>query len=98
MTHVTQILYQIEHGEDRVSFVARECRNNAELCAEVERLLENQATSRFLENPPQALVNTQDFHPIREGEGSQVGPYRLMEQIGEGGFGLVFVADQHHHR
>ena len=26
--------------------------------------------------------------------GSMVGPYRLMEQIGEGGFGLVFVAQQ----
>ncbi|MEZ6079731.1 MAG: hypothetical protein R3C56_29895 [Pirellulaceae bacterium] len=26
--------------------------------------------------------------------GSLIGPYRLMEQIGEGGFGLVYVAQQ----
>ena len=26
--------------------------------------------------------------------GTMIGPYKLMEQIGEGGFGLVFVADQ----
>ena len=32
--------------------------------------------------------------PIVEGPGTVIGPYRLMEQIGEGGFGLVFVAQQ----
>ncbi len=41
---------------------------------------------------------TTDFvpHPIAapEAPGAVIGPYRLMEQIGEGGFGLVFVAQQ----
>ena len=32
--------------------------------------------------------------PIAEGPGTVVGPYKLMEQIGEGGFGYVFVAEQ----
>jgi serine/threonine protein kinase len=27
--------------------------------------------------------------------GAQVGPYKLLEQIGEGGFGMVFMAEQH---
>src|SRR5258708_25713917 len=34
--------------------------------------------------------------PIREHPGTVVGPYKLMEQIGEGGMGLVFVAEQQH--
>ena len=32
-----------------------------------------------------------DHAPIAERVGSKIGPYRLMEQIAEGGFGLVFV-------
>jgi hypothetical protein len=31
---------------------------------------------------------------VAEGVGSSVGPYRLMEQVGEGGMGHVFVAEQ----
>lgn len=31
---------------------------------------------------------------VAERVGSSVGPYRLMEQVGEGGMGLVFVAEQ----
>src|SRR4029079_16405003 len=40
--------------------------------------------------PPIVIVQ-----PLLERLGSRIGPYKLMEQIGEGGFGLVFVAEQH---
>jgi len=32
--------------------------------------------------------------PLREGPGTRIGPYKLLQQIGEGGFGSVFMAEQ----
>src|SRR5262249_43569791 len=40
--------------------------------------------------------STEDYAPITEGPGTVIDTYRLMEIIGEGGFGLVFVAEQQH--
>src|SRR5262249_30530094 len=31
---------------------------------------------------------------LREGPGAVIGPYKLLEQIGEGGFGVVYMAEQ----
>jgi len=46
--------------------------------------------------PEPALGATVDIPTIAEGPGTVIGSYKLMEQIGEGGFGLVFVAEQMH--
>ena len=37
---------------------------------------------------------TEDYEQISERPGTVIGPYKLMEQIGEGGMGLVFVSEQ----
>src|SRR5204862_4489320 len=49
----------------------------------------------FLEASPVARGATVEA-PCTERPGSDIGPYKLMEQIGEGGMGLVFVAEQQH--
>src|SRR5262249_23585047 len=32
--------------------------------------------------------------PLTEGPGTKIGPYKLLQQIGEGGFGVVYMAEQ----
>src|SRR5947209_14444693 len=32
--------------------------------------------------------------PLTEGPGSRIGPYKLLQQIGEGGMGVVYMAEQ----
>ena len=47
----------------------------------------------FLESPADALAGTLD-EPNREVPGTMIGPYKLLQQIGEGGMGTVFMAEQ----
>src|SRR5207247_6835872 len=37
---------------------------------------------------------TADYEPIAEGPGLVIGSYKLLQQIGEGGMGVVYMAEQ----
>ena len=76
------------------AFLDRTCEGDAALRAEVEKLLRVRLEmGSFQEAPRPVPVRTVD-EPLTERPGTVIGPYKLMEQIGEGGFGQVFVAEQ----
>jgi serine/threonine protein kinase/tetratricopeptide (TPR) repeat protein len=79
---------------ERAAFLDQACAGDPELRPRIERLLarHHQGGDVFDSSSPWALA-TND-HPIAEGPGTVIGPYKLMEQIGEGGMGIVYVADQ----
>src|SRR5262245_10552933 len=86
---------RIDGVEARAIFIKQACGGDPAVIERVKALLEAyERDSQFMQSPDYGPAITADYAPIAERAGSRVGPYRLMEQIGEGGFGLVFVAEQ----
>ena len=71
------------------------CGQDQVLRQRVEELLDAHGRAvSFLESPPADLAVTIDNRPITEQPGAVIGAYKLLQQIGEGGMGVVFMAEQ----
>src|SRR5678809_91094 len=82
--------------EQRAEFVARSCADDPELHSKVKLLLAAhvQADEAFLSPPAMHLAQDPRGADIAQSPGQRVGRYTLLERIGEGGFGTVFLAEQ----
>lgn len=86
---------ELENPAERTAFLAQACADNSGLRQRVEKLLSaHQQASSFLSTPavdPDATVESGSADtPIEE----RIGPYRIVREIGEGGFGSVYLAEQ----
>jgi serine/threonine protein kinase/Flp pilus assembly protein TadD len=87
---------QIASAAERDVYLDAACAGDGALRQRVEHLLQLRPQAEgFLESPATAAGAVVD-EPLSERPGTIIGPYKLMEQIGEGGMGLVFVAEQQH--
>jgi len=84
---------ELSSPEARAAFLDRECGNDAALRGRVEKLLKSHTgAGSFLHN---SFPVTTD-KPLVERPGTIIGAYKLLQQIGEGGMGVVYMAEQEH--
>jgi serine/threonine protein kinase/WD40 repeat protein len=74
---------------EQLAFLDQVCANQPELRERIERLLRSH---RHEDSFLQPEVTTDE--PAAERPGTVIGPYKLIEQVGEGGMGTVWMAQQ----
>src|SRR5437879_4818264 len=85
---------------ERAAFLDRECSGDVELRQRVESLLQaHERSGEFLNRPPaeqpaKIFVITTSMIAVTEKAGDRIGRYKLLQQIGEGGCGVVYMAEQ----
>jgi serine/threonine protein kinase/Tfp pilus assembly protein PilF/sugar lactone lactonase YvrE len=87
---------EIASATERARFLDTACAGNRLLRAEVQALLDAHDKPQALVDAPLPGLLAAAEDAVTERPGTVIGPYKMLQQIGEGGMGTVFMAEQTH--
>ena len=91
---IFNIARRIDVCDARSEYLDQVCGSDSEVRSRIVALLEiYEREQTFLESPLNVANAAVDL-PAPECIGTQVGPYKLLEEIGQGGMGVVYMAEQ----
>jgi hypothetical protein len=76
------------------AFLDEQCGDDQNLRGQVERLLNAHEDIGSFMGQPAAEPSPTIERPVTERPGIQIGPYKLLQIVGEGGMGVVYMAEQ----
>ena len=86
---------ELKSADERNAYIKEACGNNIDLLNRVRVLLgAHDSKDSFLEAPLFDIDVTVGSPSVIEGPGTKIGNYKLLQLIGEGGMGLVYLAEQ----
>jgi serine/threonine protein kinase len=86
--------HEILAPADRDAYLDQACADEPELREKVAALLRAYDEAGSSLDPPSPAFPATSGSGLAEGPGSRIGPYKLLQQIGEGGMGVVYMAEQ----
>jgi len=81
--------------QERAAYVRGACGEDPALRQQVESLIQaHDEVGGFMLTDPGETVITIPDRPLSEKEGTCIGRYKLLQRIGEGGMGVIYMAEQ----
>jgi serine/threonine protein kinase len=85
---------EISSPSEREAYLKSACADQSGLLEEVEELLKAFDNAGSFMEGGEGQEETVELRSVQERPGTSIGPYKLLQEIGEGGFGVVYMAEQ----